>query len=419
MNMRHPTALSVGLLLLMTALDEGSAWVVAQQQAGTNVTESQIHEESPRGRTDDAEGVVRKSDAMILAELRQKAASFHGMLDEYEAKVQENPQAQDQHLEALADWLEEYSLQLTGEIDIRSAIERLVRCVDRTDRARSGVEDNGRRHWTSEQGVAAVVATMCASWKEIDEGLKESTFGRDGGYPGHVPRRHNVPPGLIDYLPSWDGVVLAAIESYRDQRAAEFLMDYALRESQERELDSMAQWALSFLRGFDPEKVKPRIEAALNNERQPTAAYPGPSPSVPRDSQRSTCLRDCLACLEYAQSLSPEDRKAYEYFERSYWWRYAFARRGMRPPLRAAPDWRKGNERFVVDLLKLKATRIPSIPISVPEESLVWLFQCLDSRELPMEAQQRLATMIPYLKWKERQRENEWEEWRRKASERR
>lgn len=419
--MRRSTILAIRVLLVAAAWAIGSTGGAAQLERKTAAAESQAPNRSLRERTDDAGTTDRKTDAQILADLRQETAAFLRMVEEYEAKVfeiptRENPQAQDQHLEELADRLEKKAVQITGEKDVRSAIERLVRCVDRTERQRSGVRHGGQQRWTAEQEVVAMTAIVCVSWKNTHGDLKEYVFRRDGGYPASAPRRRNLPPYIGASFPSWDGVVLAAIESYRDQRAAEFLMDYALRESEEDTLDSMGQWATYFLRGFDPELVIPRLEAARKKELESAQATRGSSPASPKHSFRHTYMQDCLRCLEYAQSLSPEDRRAYQYFERSYWWSYAFARRGMRSSLYAAPDWKKGNERFLLDLLKANVTQVPTIPRSIPNESAAWLFQQLDSSDLPMDVQQRLATWIPYSVWKERQREDELEEWRRKAS---
>lgn len=418
MHARHATILAVELVLLTAASEDARIKVMAQQRAGANLAESQAHDELPRDRANDTETVGRKSDAQVLADLSGEAEFFRRMLEEYGAKVRGNAHEQDQHLHWLAHQLRTEMLQITAERDVRNALERLIRCVDHTDRDRPQVDVYGGERMTSGQYFVVVATTVCVSWNNIDEPLMKYIFGERGAYPGYSLRR-NLPPYAGGYRPAWDGVVLAAIESYRDQRAVEFLLKYALRESREEELDSMSQWALMLLRGFAPEKVKPPVESALKDELRAGQASQGPCLASPKYSQRASYLQDCLSCLEYALTLSREDRTAYEYFERSCWWSYAFAKRGMIKPPPGVPDWRTGNERFVVGLLKLNVTRIPSIPISVSDESVAWLFQQLDSRELSMEAKQRLATMIPYLKWRERQREDEWREWHRKASNRR
>jgi hypothetical protein len=238
------------------------------------------------------------------------------------------------------------------------------------------------------------MAALSVSLVNIDDGLKEHVFVVGEGRNGHP--RTNLRTPFLYYKPAWDGVVLAAIESYRDERAREFLLEYGLRKPQDDEVDSMADWALVFLRGFDPEAVTPRIEATLREEPGDGLVVEQSVPwSSKAYSQRyefytknwAFSLQNLLRSLEYVQLLSLEQREAYQYFEMSRWWSHAFVRRGTRAYLHGVPDWREGNERFVLALLEMNPSGEQyayGIGLrNIPLEGLLWLKQQAESGNWP------------------------------------
>jgi hypothetical protein len=237
-------------------------------------------------------------------------------------------------------------LQITGEKDLRTGVERILQCylddeiehwLKRHAALRETSEsDTSRVGWDAKE-FATHVAVCCGYMQAADERLKE-----------HVLR----PERRGEAAWQWLGapIYLMAIDAYQDDRSCEILLHYASRPSRYSSWDK-SEWALAFLRAYDPEKVRPRIEAALREmEKDPQDTWAW--------KNRRDSLQRLIRSLHYAQSLSPEEREAYHYFERSLWHSEALLPHGgmIRPV--GSPDWKVGNERFLVHCIDAGVARV-------------------------------------------------------------
>jgi hypothetical protein len=385
-------------LLMATCAGDSFKKGLAHQEQEPSMEEASASDQSVGDLTEtERSRAPEKTEAQIVTDLEREAQRFFQEDRELEGQILADLEAQTQRwdygdpkmweqpeLKALQQWrsdeLQTRAMRITGETDVRSAIERLIRCVDRTERMSSRVRHTLTSQWRLAQEFVAMAA--------LSVSLENAVVERIGSWVRTDLRR----PFRGGKL-KWNGIVLAAIESYRDERAREFLLEYALRRD---EFDSMAHWALVFLRGFDPEAVKPRIQAALREEVGDglVGEEPPRRSSKPYSqgyefyrNNRAFYLQACLRSLEYAESLPPEEREAYQYFERSRWWSHAFRRRGTMLFSYGLPDWREGNERFVLAILQMTPSGeydaygmgLPEIPL----EGLLWLKQQAESGNWP------------------------------------
>jgi len=151
------------------------------------------------------------------------------------------------------------------------------------------------------------------------------------------------------------GTALAAIDSYADDRARDFLLVYALDTFEDKygQPSPLTASALRFLSCYDPKPINAKIAAAYQ------AAVSGrsldvKSPRYPRS--RVGCLRSCLTQLEFAESLEPGPRKRFERMLRLLECTCALSPQGTTVGARANPavlypSWQDGDERFLPHLL--------------------------------------------------------------------
>lgn len=302
----------------------------------------QTEEDGPdaeRGRGGDAEDKLEADDDQFLRDLSREAATFCRLAQEkYEfpyATGSNYPiDASPAEYEAWCTrHLTDSVLRLTGEKDLRTGVQRILQCYLDDD-----IDDWLKRQIALRETSAPVawdakafpthVAVFCAYMQAADEPLKEHVLG---------PERQG------EAALRWLGapIYLMAIDAYQDDRSCEILLHYASRPSRYSRWDK-SEWAMAFLRAYDPEKVRPRIEAALREmEKDPQDTWPW--------KNRRDSLQRLVRSLHFAQSLSPEEREAYHYFERSLWHSEAVLPHGhVGPHDVGSPDWRVGNERFLV-----------------------------------------------------------------------
>ena len=334
MRSYYATMFAAGILLVTSdGLRDGCPTMAAQQQAaicGDDIA-------TPEGTQRDQASAGKRADAMIFADLKEEAVSLHRLVDEYSEKVKIRHLEPFGALELFAGEMEKKVLRVAGETEFRTAIERLIRWSDALKGGAQGAEDRQLSPWTDEQYFVACAA-LVPLWKqdlqrpERCERWFSKAFVLSASFPPHRLR-------IWRY--SWEGIVLAGIDSYQDERAARFLLEYVLRASKADAVDRMAQWALVFLRAYDPALVKPAIEAAFKVENKNGADWQWSS-SFLTHPPRAFLLHDCLVSLEVAESLPPQELAAYQYFQRRAWQTYALTPRERRPafihPAPTAPD---------------------------------------------------------------------------------
>jgi hypothetical protein len=320
-------------------------------RAGSVETE-QDGPDAERGRGGDAEDKLEADDDPFLRDLIREAATFGRLREEKFEFVSlfANGYGQDAPPAEYEAWctrhLTDSVLQITGEKDLRTGVERILQCylddeiehwLKRHAALRETSEsDTSRVGWDAKE-FATHVAVCCGYMQAADERLKE-----------HVLR----PERRGEAAWQWLGapIYLMAIDAYQDDRSCEILLHYASRPSRYSSWDK-SEWALAFLRAYDPEKVRPRIEAALREmEKDPQDTWAW--------KNRRDSLQRLIRSLHYAQSLSPEEREAYHYFERSLWHSEALLPHGgmIRPV--GSPDWKVGNERFLVHCIDAGVARV-------------------------------------------------------------
>jgi len=413
MRSYYATMFAAGILLVTSdGLWDGCPTMAAQQQAaicGDDIA-------TPEGTQRDQASAGKRADAMIFADLKEEAVSLHRLVDEYSEKIRTRHLEPLGALKLLVGEMEKKVLRVAGETEFRTAIERLIRCSDALKSGAQAAEDRQLSPWSDEQYFVACAA-LVPLWKqdlqrpERFERWFSTAFGLSASFPPHRLR-------IWRY--SWEGIVLAGIDSYQDERAAKFLLEYALRASKADAVDAMAQWALVLLRAYDPALVKPAIEAAFEEEKKNGADWQWSS-SFLAHPPRAFLLHDCLVSLEVAESLPLQKLATYQYFQRSAWQTYALTPRERRPtfihPAPAAPDsryyylddtnygyppvpdWQDGNEQFILALLRRGARQTPVVADNVSQQGLDVLFGEVCSQTLPMDAKERLAAMLPSGRW--------------------
>ena len=162
---------------------------------------------------------------------------------------------------------------------------------------------------------------------------------------------------------SWYGVAVAAIDVYHDNRSRDLLVEIVLKEEKHGWVEdgegyacwqSPSVYALGFLRSYEPQEIRPKIEAALRGEAVKE------KPKLPANAihaMREDYLRALLESWKYAASLDPAERDRYRDFEHRLWRAWALARgwgsrKGGVPFWSAAgtleKHWKQGDDRFLL-----------------------------------------------------------------------
>jgi hypothetical protein len=166
---------------------------------------------------------------------------------------------------------------------------------------------------------------------------------------------------------SWYGVAVTAIDLYHDNRSRDLLLALAIKDEKHEWIQTDEGYAsftspfvhaLGFLRSYNPEDIKPKIESTLLAEDK------NEKPKLPTNAVYSTkadYLRALLASWKYAAELNPAERDQYRDFERRLWRSWALAhgwgdrRKGV-PFMSAAglfaKSWKDGDERFVLRIFE-------------------------------------------------------------------
>jgi len=113
-----------------------------------------------------------------------------------------------------------------------------------------------------------------------------------------------------------DGTAMAAIDSYADKRARDFLLIYAMNPFEDKYGNALwiSAWALRFLGCYEPKSLKAKVEAAYHAAAPQGAgkARTLPPRNIVYEGNRVACLRWCLAELDFAERLEPSVRTRYQ-----------------------------------------------------------------------------------------------------------
>lgn len=263
----------------------------------------------------------------------------------------------------------------------------------------AGADANYYLPWRSTRWsvVTGVWTALALSILEQNVGGKEKEFLVPSARRQSGPFAP-LPTGVRGVLISWSmggrgdvfGTALAAIDSYQDDRARDFLLWYALDtfEGKRGQASPFTAWALRFLSCYDPKPIKARIEPAYQ------AALQGRSLDLKSSSRyrdrRFDCLRVCLAHLQFADTLEPAPRKRFQRMLRLLEYTYALLPKGTVGGVRVNPailfpSWKDGDERFLPHLLETGTDgaggAVAKAPISA--NGLAWLKQQAESGDLP------------------------------------
>lgn len=213
----------------------------------------------------------------------------------------------------------------------------------------------------------------------------------------------------------------AAIDSYKDERAREYLLDLALKESKSearsvrgwmhlgwlnREIagfhkgDAVRMRAWMLLLHYDPRAI-PDFERALEAAIVASSADRKMN-EVERTRASSSALRSYLAQLEYVESLEPDARQRYHRINTLLACCAALAGprdcEGGNPDL-VVSNWQDGDERFLPHMFTTGVIGdhqgnllLTSAPIS--SQGLAWLKEQADSGNFPAWAKQRIAKRL-------------------------
>jgi hypothetical protein len=192
----------------------------------------------------------------------------------------------------------------------------------------------------------------------------------------------------------------AAIDSYKDGRAREYLLDLALKESEPGESEDVRMRAWMLLLHYDPRAI-PHFERALEAAIGASSAGQEINEDA-RTRASSSASRSYLAQLEYVESLAPDVRQRYHRINTllACCAALAFPRgpEGGKPDL-VVSNWQDGDERFLPHMFTTGVIGdhqgdllLTSAPIS--SQGLSWLKEQADSEDLPRWAKQILSNRL-------------------------
>jgi hypothetical protein len=190
---------------------------------------------------------------------------------------------------------------------------------------------------------------------------------------GDYAFRHDRSDSFWD--PRWYGIAMAAVDTYRDSRSRDLLMELALAAryvgTPSAFEGSPVVYALGFLRSYEPE-VRPKIEAAYRTEAARDR------PEVPHTMAdyllltRAKYLRSLLKSWDYGARLDPSERERYRDFEHRLWRAWALVD-GWNSHISGMPyqhaasmfkkHWKQGDDAFLA--------RIFEEPASTNEETRI------------------------------------------------
>jgi hypothetical protein len=327
-----------------------------------------------------------------------------------------DPEKRNKVVEWSVNRLSEAVLRITGEEDVRTGAERILRYgLDAEFLAQGNGPDwvppegEGRPRSTREAFMMEI-AVFCVYFQVADPRLINHLFG--------LADEHSFRSGVLFGEVDTPAIYLMAIDAYQDDRARDILLEYLLQPGLPPGHSYVygttcprGDWPLWFLRGYDAEGLRLRIEAALRERERNVpepwryvsiwdVAHPGDLPLETREAiGECDALRLLIGSLNYAASLRSEDRKAYQYYERSYSHAEAVVPHRSAIHFRTKPDWQIGNEPFVVflsDIAKSSSTLgwVEHPHNNIPPESIERFKQILEEQRLSDTARKNIQLLI-------------------------
>ena len=328
----------------------------------------------PSGGSSDVRAKMEVHDAA------QEVRDLQSAIEELQKKAQGIPR------ETRTEWEIERLLELTAKAKQRGVQRDLLESLIRSSAVGEGVEPPPWDSLLATTRRTRTVLALCILEQNIPGKEKEFLV------PSVPQRQWMTGPssgsqvGVRGVLIRWSmggrgdelGVALAAIDSYADDRARDFLLVYALDTSEDKwgQPSPLAAWALRFLNCYDPKPLKPKVQAAYEAA---IARRSFDAKSNEYRHKRFGRFGACLTQLEFAESLEPGARKRFQRMLRLLDYTYAMSpQRSMVPP-RADPrilfpSWQDGDERFLPHLLatgRIARTTFAEAPIS--PDGWAWL----------------------------------------------
>jgi hypothetical protein len=291
---------------------------------------------------------------MEVHDTAQKVRDFQSAIEELKKTAQGIPR------QTRTEWETERLLELTAKAK-QSGVQRdLLESLIRSSAVGEGVEPPPWDSLLATTRRTRTVLALCILEQNIPGKEKEFLVPSVPQWRGPGP---GPPGGVRGVLTSWSmgrrgdelGVALAAIDSYADDRARDFLLVYALDTSEDKwgQPSPLAAWALRFLNCYDPKPLKPKVQAAYEAA---IARRSFDAKSNEYRHKRFGRFGACLTQLEFAESLEPGPRTRFQRMLRLLEYTYAMSpQRSMVPPAADPrilfPSWQDGDERFLPHLL--------------------------------------------------------------------
>jgi hypothetical protein len=235
--------------------------------------------------------------------------------------------------------------------------------------------------------------------------VRPSYPGVPEGSPGGVPwvlNQWSYRPG--DFL----GTAMAAIDSYEDERAREFLLDVALKTPRAGKFLAPIHWALGFLASYDPRAIEPKLKAAYEARGSHGGMW---------EERYESRLCAILDEFRYVKSLDPAAQQRYQHISRLLLRASAVApQHGHAPdPQMYAEDswtrdWQEGDERFLPHMREIGQVAVPTMLVRGPisPKGVAWLKEQAASGNWPARVKKDLGRLL-------REREKSQERMRQRA----
>jgi len=242
------------------------------------------------------------------------------------------------------------------------------------------------------------------AWLILEKNLPEvERFLRPGpGMPGPPQSR-----GAERVLRQWSfcpgdffGAALAAIDSYQDDRARDYLLELAMRDRTLGRRDPIAMHAWNALLRYDPKTIRPLFERTLKAEVK-AASIDAKTSRYGSKRAASLALQAGLDELEYADSLDRRVRQRYFRIGRLLSCTDALACQTARPPPHGSPAilvsfWQEGDERFLPHMLETGKVRADLMLVNAPmsRKGAAWLKEQVESCDLPARVKTDLERLL-------------------------
>jgi len=299
------------------------------------------------------------------------------------------------------DWEFDQSLQLAQRAKEarceRDLLEVLLRSLI-TSRTEATAH-----YWDYDMRQKVLFALACLILQDNLVGREKDHLLRASLFPNEQADVHGVLHAWCRTPGDFFGTALAAIDSYEDERARNFLLSVALTSPRAGKFLGRTEWALRFLACYDPRAIEPKLRATYEAPVPPIAASHGAYMDM-------VCA--LLDELRYIRSLDAAGQRRYQRISRMLARAYAVAPQHSRAPLptrytvRAwTLDWQEGDERFIPHMIEMRYARGPRPPTiwaegvvapggPISAKGLAWLKQQAESGDWPARVKKELGRLV-------------------------